>query len=135
MITEGTIYWITRLDHILDAAPAGILVFSLLSIILGCLFCAFLFDTSLVECAGKDTVSRYRRVVLVLLLFCVFSVFLCVGTLIFVPTTKEMAMIKVLPMLANSKFVEEELPKDAQRIYRLGIRALEEKLEIKGSNK
>lgn len=129
MITEETIYWITRLDHIREAACLGAFVFGVLSVILVLTFCALYSDDTLVEPAEKR--AKAIRAVRTLATACVFIIFLCVGALIFVPTTKEMAMIKVLPMLANSKFVEEELPKDARRIYRLGIRALEEKLEVR----
>ena len=123
MITESTIYWITRLDHILTACSisiaVGILPLIISSIIL------------VVEGDDKALLYRAKIAFLLSLPLILLSVLGC----IFVPTTKEMAMIKVLPMLVSSKFMEEELPKDAQRIYRLGIRALEEKLEIKENPK
>ena len=47
---------------------------------------------------------------------------------VFIPTTKEMALIKVLPAISNSRFVSEELPKEAGEIYMLAKEALKEKL-------
>ena len=47
---------------------------------------------------------------------------------VFIPTTKEMAMIKVLPAISNSKFMSEELPKDIREVYLMAKDAVKEKL-------
>ena len=123
MITEWELYWITRLDHILIACTISVVV-GILPLVIN----------SIVWVVEEDDKTLRHRAKIA---FLISLPLVLIGGLgcVFVPTTKEMAMIKVLPMLANSKFVEEELPKDAQRIYRLGIRALEEKLEIKENTK
>lgn len=50
------------------------------------------------------------------------------------PTTKQMAMIKVIPMIANSKAIET-MSNDAKEIYTLGIKAIKEQLTGKEQNK
>lgn len=56
--------------------------------------------------------------------FCVI-----VGTLI--PSTKQMAMIKVVPMIANSEIVGE-MSTDAKEIYKMGIDAIKKQIQITG---
>jgi hypothetical protein len=52
------------------------------------------------------------------------------------PTTKQMAMIKVIPAIVNSKEVEM-VSKDAKELYKLGVEAIRTRLinECKGASK
>lgn len=113
MITESMIYWITRLDYLREAFVIGVL---LSPITAGVLFFAGWLDNY-----GREQYAcRCKRT-----LFCCLPVFLIsVVGLLFVPTTAEMAMIKVIPIITNSKFVAEELPSDARKVYELGKQRL-----------
>jgi len=131
MITEGTMYWITRLDHIRDAAQDLCIISIVGAVILGISLFILCMDK---DCEALDDGDFYKRVkhrLKLWLTIFLLGLLLATGIYCFVPSTKEMAMIKIILALANSQFVAEELPKDAQRIYKLGIRALEEKLEVK----
>lgn len=42
---------------------------------------------------------------------------------VMLPTTKELALIKVLPAVANSKFVQEDLPRDVRKLYTAAVQS------------
>ena len=91
MITETTLYWITRLDNI----NAFLVFFTLLSIIVAAVF--------LVNWIHPESTGDERRLgrfgfLLVIPFFFVLSL-----GLVFLPTTKEMCAIKVIPALANNE--------------------------------
>lgn len=122
-ITESTIYWITRLDGIHNFLG-----------ILGVITCApavlslMAFFVTIMTSEGKEEFHpamkfELRACLIGIVLFVVFSL-----VSVFIPTTKEMALIKVLPAISNSRFVSEELPKEAGEIYMLAKEALKEKL-------
>lgn len=122
-ITESTIYWITRLDGIhnflgilgvITCAPA---VLSLIA------FCVNFMTSEGEEEFHMAMKLELRAFLIGIVLFVVFSL-----VSVFIPTTKEMALIKVLPAISNSRFVSEELPKEAGEIYMLAKEALKEKL-------
>lgn len=122
-ITESTIYWITRLDGIhnflgilgvITGAPA---VLSLIA------FCVTFMTSEGEEEFHTAMKLELRAFLIGIVLFVVFSL-----VSVFIPTTKEMALIKVLPAISNSRFVSEELPKEAGEIYMLAKEALKEKL-------
>ncbi len=39
------------------------------------------------------------------------------------PTTKELVLIKVLPEVVNSKFVQEDLPSDIRKLYTAAVQS------------
>lgn len=90
LITEFDLYWITRLDHIRDAmvATAGV-----------CVVVGFVMSIALVA----NDIKRWR--VIVPVLTTLISAFFVFGTA-FIPTTKEMCAIKVIPMIANNRDVQ-----------------------------
>ena len=122
-ITGSTIYWITRMDGIHDF----LIVLCIITGILAVLSLIILFSTFMV-CEGKEEFHKamkfeLRAFLIGIVLFVVFFL-----ASVFIPTTKEMALIKVLPAISNSRFVSEELPKEAGEIYMLAKEALKEKL-------
>lgn len=121
MITESMIYWITRLDYVRGVC-IGILV---VGGVVGIITFAASYDSSL------DSFGR--RLLRWISLVCVALFFVAVGGVVFVPTTQEMAMIKVIPAVSNSEFVAERLPADARQIYELGKQRLIK--ELKGGQK
>lgn len=118
MITESTVYWILKLDDL----RAMCLLVGLLSGL------AVAISFIMWQCAVSvdDNPKAPRSVCLK-----AFAVFMLCGIVgLLLPSTKQMAMIKIIPMLANSEVVSN-LPKDANDLYKLGIEAIKEQLTRK----
>lgn len=128
-ITESTIYWITRLDGIRTAAGiclgVGIIVIVICSIFWG-VQVNELMDTFSKE--RREHLESILKLAIKTACCSAFAVVICISILLFVPSTKEMTMIKILPAISNSKFVSEELPKDVREIYVMAKEAVKEKL-------
>lgn len=126
-ITESTVYWITRMDSI----HIFLTVFYILSGVLAA-FSFILFFATFMVCNGIEGKEKefYSAMKLELKTFFtgIISFIIIFLISVFIPTTKEMALIKVLPAISNSRFVSEELPKEAGEIYMLAKEALKEKL-------
>ena len=126
-ITESTIYWITRLDclcTIINTVGVLSIVFSL-----------FLGICTL--CAWGDThyLREDAKTVKIFLTFTFISFFFGLMVLItrpFVPTTKEMCAIKVIPAIANN----ENFKGLSNQVYELGKEWLDElrPLSVKGKD-
>ena len=92
MITEAELYWITRLDTIRT-------FFLICTCLGGIIFiCSLpLYVVNLLDCY-EDICKTVRKLIsTTLAVFIVFGI-----GLILTPTTKEMAAIKVIPMIVNS---------------------------------
>ena len=116
-VTPSMLYWLTRLDNINTAF--GILAF------LGGL--AFVFSAVFhiatrcdEECdeMSKKVASTAFKIITPLWLLGV------VGT-IFTPTSKEMAMIYVVPHIAESQVIKQDIPE----LYDMGVAALKDWLK------
>lgn len=122
-ITESTVYWITRLDGIHNFLISLCIITGILAV----LSLIILFSTFMV-CEGKEEFHKameleLRAFFISIVLFVVFFL-----ASVFIPTTKEMALIKILPAISNSKFMSEELPKDIREVYLMAKDAVKEKL-------
>ena len=53
---------------------------------------------------------------------------------VMLPTTKELVMIKVLPEVVNSKFVQEELPSDIRKLYTAAVQSALNTLTVTQQN-
>ena len=129
-ITESTIYWITRLDKF--HVTAGVLLGISFMVLLICIVVCCVDKNQLDEIYSKEYRERIKREMKIAIKIACYSVFyivMCASVLIFVPTSKEMALIKVLPAISNSKFVSDELPKDVKEIYELAKDAIKNKIE------
>lgn len=109
MITPTAMYWLSRLDGIHD--------FSVLLTI------TLLFETALCFLFGnifarekkdfyttEEEAAGYRRIggrLLSCAKWCVAAWIVSVSSLLFLPTTKEMAAIIVVPRIANSETVQQ----------------------------
>ena len=123
MITESYMYWILKLDDIREFVHVlGVVAtFPLIA------FLVFFLASTI----AKDEFCRdYVRVGRLCGWLCVatttLTLFLHLSHAL-LPTTKQMAMIKVVPALVNS----EELAlvsKDAKELYKLGVTAIKTKL-------
>ena len=116
MITENTVYWIVKLDDI-----RGIL-----AVFTFCFFVAagIFFVASLnIEDSTKEKMEASRKKLIPTV---IFATLLAVAAAL-TPSTKEMAMIKVIPTLAKSDIVSE-MSTDAKEIYKMGINAIKKSL-------
>ena len=126
MITESTIYWITRLDSLVGLLVAFVVIFAIC--LGGGLIIWFVatVENHTHETAFEDLPAIKRWIKSFAVLELVTSL-----VLVMTPTTKEMAMIKVLPIIANSKFTQETLPAELKDIYTLCKKGLHESLKEK----
>lgn len=90
-------YWLTRLDGVRDMAGC-ILIPSTIAL----LFCAVGYGVAVAE----DDDSAMKKIKPPLRLSIVFSV-IAAAVMLFLPTMREMAAIKVVPMIANSESVKK----------------------------
>lgn len=111
MITEEMLYWIFRLDSIKVFCFAVLLVGGLATVLITV---HLIIDKNYIDFSDYF----YKR-----LLIFVKSMYVIIGiailTLIFLPSTKEMAAIKLIPVIYNSDFVQKELPKEGKELYDL----------------
>lgn len=112
-ITSEELYWLTRLDYFRFACGALIAI----TAVTWFTICA---------CLAED-----NRIwgVLTTTIISLITVLSCICGLILIPTTKEMAVIKVVPAIVNSDFMQKDLPEDAKQIYELGKKAVVDYLE------
>lgn len=124
MITASEIYWILKLDDIQNV----LLFFSIFTGVFG------IFGTVLTSAWGicssnDDYYANEKRVAACRKRFVIttsISALLVIATAM-IPSTKQMAAIKVIPAIANSEIVGE-LSADAKELYRMGINAIKEQL-------
>ena len=109
MITTAQMYWLTRLDTINDVCFIAILicviVFSFVS------FVGFMIAYSM--CREDKFIAWLKRS----LKFVLFILAFCSIVCSFVPTTKEMAAIIILPKIANSEKVQQA----GNKLYDLAV--------------
>ena len=109
MITPTAMYWLTRLDGIHD--------FSILLTIILLLGTAICFPLGNILAGEKkdyytteEEAARYRKIgnrLLSCTKWCVAAWIVSVSSLLFLPTTKEMAAILIVPKVANSESVQQ----------------------------
>ena len=119
-MSEWTIYLWTRLDGILNVSMFGSVFLGIASAILTIAYFVNLTDE-----------EHYKKELSVLKKFfpsVPIVWMLCVLAAVFVPTSKEYAMIKVLPKLANSE-ISQQIQKDMPKMYTLAKDALKEMIK------
>lgn len=121
MITEEMLYWIFRLDAI-RATCVAILSFGGL---FGAIMTTFLIATH--DMAQYD-VNFYKKSWKFLHKVYI-ALAISIITLVFLPSTKEMVAIKIIPVICNNKFIQENFTKECKDLYILTKLALKEKLE------
>lgn len=117
-ITPATMYWITRLDSI-----GGLMCFTLFACILGIAITA-------IQWVGNESIDEEQEPYKKWFKRETITAVIAALILIFVPSSKEMAMIYVVPHLAESQVVKQDIPE----VYDLGVKALKDwlKKETKG---
>ena len=123
MISGSEIYWITRMDNISFfiglVATLGLgatLVLLILKLV-----------TKLDGDLDDDQTKLINKSLIVSMML---GILFSLGS-IFVPTTKEMAMIKVIPAIANNEKIQNE----CIDIYKLAKKGLEEMVDQKSEEK
>lgn len=121
-ITPATMYWFTRLDKITGTCE--------IITVLGAF--ALLFLTIAYYATDNDTENRYEHKTIggVLKWFGPVWLFCLIG-LLFIPNSKQMAMIYVVPQITESQVVKQDIPE----LYDLSVNALKDWLkQTKGGN-
>lgn len=98
MIDESTIYWLTRLDHIRSFMMLMTILFSILTAVAVVVLVAVAGDSYPL---GKEEVKSCLRIFGISAGVAASVVILFGCARVFVPTTKEMCAIKVIPAVAN----------------------------------
>lgn len=129
MITSSQLYWCTRLDPISEFLGhcLGLLVFAAGICFIG--FCAS-FWVSNEYCKDASMRNMCRASRNWLLLFLGLAGVVGAGRA-FLPTTKEMAVIVVVPAIANSDFIQKDVPAEAKELYSYAKAFLKEQLPLK----
>lgn len=115
-ITPATMYWFTRLDGI--AGTCAVITF------LGAL--ALFFLSIAYWATGGNTDETYEHKVVKSVLKWLVPVWLfgLIG-LLFIPNSKQMAMIYVVPQITESQVIKQDIPE----LYDLGVNALKDWLK------
>lgn len=115
MITEEMLYWIFRLDSL----RSGFWAITLLGTIF--VICATFLRSEFAEWNSKSLEEYHalcKKIIFNRNIVAVITVISALA-LIFLPSTKEMAAIKIIPVIYNSDFVQKELPKEGKELYDL----------------
>ena len=124
MITAGQIYWILKLDAIQNVFIIFSVVTALFCAVMGIGWGMVAFDAiTYYEKEARKLADVCRKRFFTSVCVLVVLIFLSALT----PSTKQMAMIKVIPAIANSEIVGE-MSADAKEIYRMGVNAIKETL-------
>jgi TRAP-type C4-dicarboxylate transport system permease large subunit len=129
MITASEMYWLTRLDSFHEfTSGIGILLSVLFGIASVIVWGIYGVSSSYPEESRNhdmtEAVTVTRRLRWPLLIVFILGLTLKLGSM-FIPTTKEYAAIKVIPMLANDKVKE-----DFGELYELTVEWAKTKLEL-----
>lgn len=111
MITEEMLYWIFRLDAIKG--------FCFIFLLVGGLATVLLTAHLIIDKDYIDFSDYFYKRLLIFVKSMYILISIAILTLIFLPSTKEMAAIKLIPVIYNSDFVQKELPKEGKELYDL----------------
>ena len=110
MITESSVYWITRLDPIhtwIDVISIAFWLAATVSALGAVMMCMASTDYPDDTESHDMMLRRARKCLTAALVLTAIVVFAVCGVRTFVPTTKEMAAIKVIPAIANSQTAKD----------------------------
>lgn len=120
MITEEMLYWIFRLD--------AIKVFCFVVLLVGGLATVLITAHLIIDKNFIDFSDYFYKRLLIFVKSMYIIISIAILTLIFLPSTKEMAAIKLIPVIYNSDFVQKELPKEGKELYDLAKVAIKRTL-------
>ena len=120
-ISPWTLYWVLVLDNIRELC--AIIVLPTTSVLV--FTSTALFINNVAPLIKAKTLRVYKCSLRI-------SLILFVGALIgntFIPSTKQMTAIIVVPAIVNSKIVQEDIPRGAKELYELAKDAMGEFLK------
>lgn len=122
-LSYSLMYWFTRLDG-LNSLFAIYAFFAGVALLFLTIFCI------IASCDKDDPDAAtyhkiFKKIINILILPWIISLL----GLVFLPTSKEMAMIYVVPNIAESQVIKQDIPE----IYDLGVDALKDWLKDKKS--
>ena len=120
-LTESMLYWTLKLDDI--RSSVGILFVSIACILVESIFTWFLIVSD------KD-LEYVREKVCRIIIACIVMLIITGPTYTFLPNTKQYAAIKIIPVIANSEFVSEELPNEMKEFYHMGKDQIKKQLGV-----
>lgn len=129
MITETSLYWVLKLDSIRNIFEGLACIFTIFSVVAAIPLIIFAILHHVSATCYDD--GDERRGLIVGGLVELVLVFIAISSAVchaLIPSTKEYAMIKVIPMVANSAEFKE-LKGDAKELYKLGIEATKAQLK------
>ena len=124
-ITSWELYCMLKLDEIKVLSGTA----SLFSII-ACIAIIIITFFTYIDSDSEDSTKMRKylsKVFVVMLPICLFTTAL--NTL--APSTKQMAAIKVIPAIVNSKLSKKDFPEDLNKIYTMAKECMEEQLRTK----
>lgn len=101
MITTSQMYWLTRMDIVNEVCSCILLILILLVPFFA--FVGYMIADSFSSDSRCAYVSWLKKYVILLWLF---ALMISTSVIIFMPTTKEMAAILIVPKIANSEKVQ-----------------------------
>lgn len=123
-ITAWELYWILKLSDIRTAFFA----ISLISLILAVFVGGVWFIEATVMYPNKEVVKTLRRTINALTISMILSAFVA----IFMPTTAQMAAVKLAPVLMNTESAQKELTPESAELYGLVKQYLRETINKEG---
>lgn len=120
MITEEMLYWLFRLD--------AIKVFCFVVLLVGGLATVLITAHLIIDKNFIDFSDYFYKRLLIFVKSMYIIISIAILTLIFLPSTKEMAAIKLIPVIYNSDFVQKELPKEGKELYDIAKYAVKKSL-------
>lgn len=128
MITTTQMYWITRADAIYTTLTGFMVPLIILTVLATIVKIISIF----VGADDDDDVQLIKSVTKFWVGFCV-ALGLIAGVRMFVPTTKELAAIIVVPKIANSTLVTEKIPQELAELYAIAKQYMVETLKEKAA--
>ena len=154
-ISPEVVYWVTRLDHIrmllgwlsviAVASSIAAYIFAVVTRAFNddidslCKDVSYLAKIVYSEGAAKQALEQFKSRVetlddlktpiaksLRIVMFTIIGFFILFAGCAFIPNTKEACAILVIPSIANSEVVQQELPKSVESIVKIANRYLED---------
>jgi hypothetical protein len=114
MLTETTVYFITRLDDVKQVLQGVFIISGILSVASTIAILLLMSDTSMISRKDQEdslyVIEEWKKLFKwwkSVRLFCIVFFAISLFAYPFVPTTKEMAAIKVIPAIVNSQDAQE----------------------------
>lgn len=134
MITESNIYWITRLDNLI--CLCNVIITLGILVIIGSIFVRLFFVEKYQNITTNSEYNYKLQEYYKYIKYSTISFWLSLGIwiiaiigTIFIPTTKEMAFIKIVPIIAANENIEE-LSTDSKKIMKLMVKYIENQIQI-----